>query len=231
MQEILKGLLDLLFPPRCRICNKACSEAICPECIDSFPRVNGSICTKCGKPCHREVNTCRECAGKNIYFLLARSAGDYSGNLKEAIHQLKFRNGKKLAPYLARFAAPYIVDFIDGIDCITFVPLTKYKEAKRGYNQSKLIAEEISKIFNKPICDNLIKIKNIPEQNKLGLAERPKNVKGAFGIKSPITGNMLLIDDVFTTGSTVNECARILKKNGAQNVFVLTIARTVPTGR
>ncbi|MBE0447487.1 MAG: ComF family protein [Actinobacteria bacterium] len=207
------------------------TETVCTECLEGFPKINGSICRKCGKPCQRSVDGCRDCTGKTLHFSLARSGGSYAGSLKEAIHHLKYKNGKKIAPYLAQFVSDCASDLVDNVSAVAFVPLTGYKEAKRGYNQSRLIAEELSLLYNKPLYRDLVKVRNIPEQNKLGLADRSSNVKGAFRAKTQAPGRMLLVDDVYTTGSTVSECALALKKMGASEVFVLTVARTPLDGR
>ncbi len=230
MFSLLKDIFDLVFPPRCRICKKPSADTICADCLASLPRISGSVCKRCGKPTLRDVGECRECAGRRLYFSLARSGGSYTGTLKTAIHELKYKNGKRLAPYLAKFISSDASDIIDAVDYIAFVPLTKLKEARRGYNQSRLIAEELCLDSGKPLFTSLVKIKEIPEQNKLGLDKRTHNVKGAFTVSSSARGKVLLIDDVYTTGSTVNECARQLKKSGASDVFVLTVARTPLVG-
>lgn len=231
INKIISGFLNLLFPPRCRICGRKSDEAICVCCFETLPRINGSICMKCGKPCHRTVDECRECSGKRLHFSLARSGGSYKDGLKKAIHELKYKNGKKLVPHLAKFVSTSASDLIRDADAIAFVPLSKRKEAKRGYNQSKLIADELSLIFNKPMYHGLVKVKEIPEQNKLGLAGRSANVRGAFTATSPIRGKIILIDDVYTTGSTVNECALALRKAGAREICVVTVTRTPLIGR
>jgi len=226
MYETFRSLLDLVFPPKCSLCGISSAEAICSGCLEKFPVINGNICRKCGKPCQRDVDTCRDCAGRTLHFSFARSGGSYTGNLKEAIRHLKYKNGKRIAPYLARFVEGRVSELVNDIDEIAFVPLTRFKEAKRGYNQSWLIAKELSLLYNKPLYSGLVKTKNIPEQNKLGLADRSGNIKGAFMAKTGVSGKVLLIDDVYTTGSTASECALALKKMGASEVFVLTIART-----
>lgn len=223
---MLKYLLDLVFPPKCKICGIRCMNPICDNCLGSFPKIDGGVCDRCGKPCRRDVSECRECTGREFHFLHARSGGIYSGALKDAIHLLKYKNGKALAPYLARFLSNSLSDFIDDVDRIAFVPLTKYKEATRGYNQSRLIAEELAKLHNKPLYTGLLKVKDIQEQNKLGLSDRSSNVKGAFGANLPLSGKIVLVDDVYTTGSTANECALALKQSGASEVLILTVART-----
>ncbi len=234
MVGLFKGLFDLVFPPTCKVCGHQSKQALCDPCLDSFPKINGSICLKCGKPCQREVDGCSECSHKTLYFTRARSGGMYEGSLKEAIHQFKYKNGKRLSPYLARFISKAADEFVEriihDIDIIACVPLSGYKEAKRGYNQSRLIAQELSVLFNRPFHDCLIKTRTTPEQNKLGLADRPRNIKGAFAVKGPLHGKVLLIDDVFTTGNTVSECARVLLDAGVKEVSVLTIARTPLTG-
>lgn len=231
MIELFKGLLDLVFPPTCRVCGRVSKEVLCSDCMGGFPKIDGSICLKCGKPCQRDVDGCRECSHKTLYFSRARSGGMYKGPLKEAIHQLKYKNGKGLSPYLARFISDAAGSLMSAVDATTYVPLSSYKESLRGYNQSRLIAQEISHLFSKPLLSDLVKTHTIPEQNKLGLADRPHNIKGAFAVKNPMSGRLLLIDDVYTTGSTVNECARVLLEAGAEEVFVLTVARTPLEGR
>lgn len=231
MHEVLGSLLNLVFPPRCRLCGTPANDAICAGCIADFPRVTGNICTTCGKPCARAVTACRSCVGKQLHFSRARAAGHYAGVLKEAIRQLKYKNGKRIAPYLARFATECVPGFADGVDGIAFVPLTSRKEAIRGYNQSGLVAQEISRLYDTPLYRGLIKVRNIPEQNKLGLADRARNIKGAFAATTRVSGRILLIDDVYTTGNTVNECALALRRQGASEVRVLTVARTPLEGR
>lgn len=226
MREIFNSLLELLFPSKCHLCGDRSPEPLCESCFTSLPRISGTICAQCGKPYQQAVNRCSECSGKSFSFSQVRSAGLYAGTLKEAIHHLKYKNGKKLAPQLAGIISSCASDIMGDADVVAFVPLTSYKEATRGYNQSKLIAQELARKHDKPLYANLKKIRDIPEQNKLGLSERPGNVRGAFSAVSPVHGNVILIDDVFTTGSTANECALALKNAGASKVFVLTVART-----
>jgi len=223
---LFSGLFELLFPQICKICGCASKEPLCAGCLQAFSRITGAVCERCGKPCVRAVTRCRECSPKRLHFSRARSAGVYTGTLKEAIHSLKYRNGRRIAPYLGRFLDEEAVDLMDDIDSIAFVPLDRVKEAKRGYNQSRLLAEDLSRRYHKPLFTGLIKIRKVPEQHNLGFAERGRNVKGAFRTVAGAAGQVLLIDDVYTTGSTASECAKALKKAGAGGVYVLTIART-----
>jgi competence protein ComFC len=247
---VIHELLKLLFPPQCRVCGKVGANYICESCFNGFPRFKTyNTCRRCGKPLAtgktgmpvnspavisgKTNNTaCRECINKEIYFTTVSSAGSYEGTLKEAIRQLKYKNGKLLAPRLALFMKEAADGFIDRSDFITYVPMTKRKELHRGYNQARLLADELSLMFRKPCRNILLRLKDNEEQNKSSLIARAQNVKGAFEINKRIksiinhTNSILLIDDVFTTGSTVNECARILRETGIPEVHVLTLART-----
>ena len=115
---------------------------------------------------------------------------------------------------------------MDAVDAVAFVPLSKLKESGRGYNQSGLLAKELARRHDKPLYTGLAKVKNIPEQHRLGFARRGENVKGAFRAFGKVPERVLLIDDVYTTGSTASECAGALKQRGAAVVYVLTVART-----
>jgi ComF family protein len=172
---------------------------------------------------------CAKCRNKDIHFASAKSAGIYKGSLKEAIRQLKYKNGKALAPYLAYFMYESIQ--IEPASVITYVPITRRKEANRGYNQSQLIAKELSKLTGLPCSNLLLRLRDNEEQNKSKLSARSSNVAGAFAannrtIRSITDKKVLLIDDVLTTGNTVNECSRILIEAGFKEIHILTLART-----
>lgn len=223
MREIINGLLELIFPSRCRICGSSSQDPICATCFASFPRINRQNST---------TGTATDSARVDCDFDKVRSGGLYSGALKEAIRILKYKNGRRLAPQLADFISESTSDLMADLDAVAYVPLSPSKEARRGYNQSKLIAKELARIFGKPLYTGLAKTKPVAEQNKLGLSERAQNVKGAFCARVPIPGLAIgLVDDVFTTGSTTSECALELKKAGASKVYVLTVAKTPLEGR
>ncbi|HAW60392.1 MAG TPA: ComF family protein [Actinobacteria bacterium] len=229
MGEIFKGLVDLVFPPTCHVCDSFSEQPLCADCFSSFPLIDPPLCRKCGKSCHLVVDECRECRGRRYYFSIARSAGLYEGNLKEAIHSLKYRNGRRLAPIFARLMVEGMEEGLD-IDLVTFVPLSSSKERRRGYNQARLLALEISDLIDKPCIPALIQIKETMDQSKLSPRERRENVRKAFlGVAGvDIRGrSLLLIDDVFTTGATVNECSKALLASGAEDVHVLTLARSL----
>lgn len=226
VRGLLGGLAELVFPQICLVCESASKEPLCESCAGGFSRINGPVCEKCGMPSARPVPGCRECRGKELHFSLARSGGAYTGSLKSAIHSLKYRNGKRLAAYLSFFIDEEASRLMDDVDAVAFVPLSRHKEVERGYNQSRLLAKELGRRHNKPLYTRLAKVKNIPEQHRLGFAGRVDNVKGAFRAFGIVPERILLIDDVYTTGSTASECASALKQRGATVVYVLTVART-----
>lgn len=227
---IASSLLNLLFPPKCCICGHYCEELLCDTCKDTFSLIEGPICAKCGKPCHCEVTSCRECKGRRLYFDVGRSLGFYESNLKEAIHHFKYNNGRKLAVVFADMAQEscHCQREFWAVDLVTYVPSTTAKEIHRGYNQAELFGREVAKRIEKPSIKTLYRVKQTEDQNKLKLEQRRQNVRDAFKAlpKTDLKGSrVLLVDDVYTTGSTINECAKALKKAGARQVNVLTIAR------
>jgi len=228
--QLVKGFLDLIFPPTCFVCGQVTQDPLCSQCVSSFSLIKEPVCEKCGKPCVLEVTACKECSSRRFYFVKARTFGLYEGNLKETIHQFKYQGGKRIAPLLARLIVDKMEPSSFRADLLTWVPLSSRKEASRGYNQAYLLTRGIAKLTGQLSSPTLRLSKETRDQSKLTLPERRRNVKEAF---AAITGinlkneSVLLIDDVFTTGSTVNECSKVLLKAGAGSVVVLTVARSV----
>lgn len=230
MRQLLKGFIDLIYPSGCHICGQASEEPLCSTCLSSLSIIQPPICHKCGKPCHLAVECCRECRSKSFVFETARAVGLYDGNLREAIHKFKYNNGKRLGKIFAQLAVRAVEaerDFLE-VDLVTAVPLNRKKEARRGYNQAQIFAHEVSNLIGKPSLSTLNCLRQTEDQSKLDFGARQKNVKGAFSLqkKTEVRGkSILLVDDVFTTGSTLNECTKVLLVGGSKKVNVLTIAR------
>lgn len=229
--NLVTAFINLIFPPKCSICKVSSEELICPKCLESLPLIEGNICRFCGKPTLYTVNQCRDCRGKRFYFVQARAVWRYNGFGKDLIHAFKYENERRLAPILAEMAFAKITREIF-VDRITWVPLHSSRKAERGYNQSELLAREIGRLSGFIAVPVLKRKRRTEDQNKLPLDKRKDNVKGAFALMADADADVdnnkiLLVDDVYTTGSTVNECSRILKRGGAARVEVLTLARTV----
>ena len=245
IKYIKEGLLNFIFPLDCKICEKPIRESkgysICENCFKTIELIEQPYCIKCGKPListdafkqNREI-LCLDCKRKKYSFEFSRSMGIYHKVLKKCIHLFKYYGEKKLAKPLGKLMVDYLLknnEFENKFDLIIPVPLHKNDLKKRGFNQSVLLGKVIGDYFFIPVEERvLIKKKITPFQVNLSRKEREKNILRAFSVEKPekIKGrNILILDDVFTTGATVEECAKELMKARAKNIFVLTLARTV----
>ncbi len=238
--SILSRLIDLILPPRCAVCGKVMNEdkGICDECISQIDFINHDICYRCGNPHGNIVDKkghklCPGCAGKRRgLFRLSRSAYSYDDFSKKLVLDLKFNDKTDLAPLLAKMMYVAGQDiFAAGVDVIVPVPLHYTRFLKRKYNQSALLAKELSKLTKIPVSYNsLIKKRITKPQVECSGIERIKNLKNAFELtpSQKLSGKrVLLIDDVLTTGSTLAECGRTIKKSKPRSIDTLTIARAL----
>jgi len=224
-----------LFPDdiTCDICGAELKSdrkyRICSECAAKLPRVKERRCYCCGMPLAGEGQYCMRCTDYEMIFRVNRSPLVYSDAAKDLIYRLKFKGQK----YLARTLAEMMIDEYKAeelsAEIIVFVPMTAAEEKKRGFNQSELLARIIGEELGLPVLPALVKNRETPPQKTLSGRERRKNLEGVFAcIFKEIKGRaILLIDDVFTTGATTNECAKVLFEAGADSVEVLTAAVTV----
>lgn len=209
------NLLELVYPNVCGFCNKICKNELCNRCKNKIKKYEINIITK----------------PQNRYFEELISIFKYEGIIREKIIQYKFGDKAYMNNTFAKIILKNekICGLLKKYDIIIPVPIHKKRKAQRGYNQTQLIANKISKCLNIKLCNNvLVKNKNTIAQSKLNKKKRVQNIKGAFKIlnSEKIKGkDILLLDDIYTTGSTANECSKILKKAGAKTVGVLTIAK------
>lgn len=188
---------------------------------------------KCGKPIRdQEQEYCHDCMRTQHYFDRGAALWLHKPPVNQSIYQFKFHNQRNFGKYYAREMMAEYGDVLTGwkIDMIIPIPLHPGKYRKRGYNQAAVLAEEIGKLLGIPAEESVLaRIKKTGPQKKLGPGKRRQNLKGAFLVqgkrKAALRGRtVLLIDDIYTTGSTLDEAARILKKAGAEKVFYLTIS-------
>ena len=225
-KEIFRFLTDLLFPNRCPCCNKFISwnKLICENCISKFPEVKVPICIKCGK-----ADCICNTKPQYDYCIVATY---YDGIIKNGIVNFKLKNGVNFAEYFSKKLAQLLKtnNLSKSIDIVTAVPMTRQKRIERGYNQSEVLAKYISRSLNKPLANNIIKKKNKKlTQHKLTYLERKEFVKGSFIADESydLKGKtVLLCDDVITSGATLNECAKMLRKLGANKVICAVISST-----
>lgn len=211
--KLLKLIEYSIFPRRCELCGEIVEidEERCEYC-ESAKRLSNPI------------------FDITFWFDGLVSPYHYESSVRVGIHRFKYRGYVELAPTFADEMCKSIDMHLFDIpfDFITFVPLTKKKKRKRGYNQAELLAKEIAKKYDLQCVNTLIKTKETKNQQGSSEAERKKNLKNAFNIADvDVKGkNILLVDDVKTTGATLNECSKVLKKNGAERVYAVTIAVT-----
>ncbi len=229
--KLLSFVADILHPHRCTFCQKAISYRnhtfICNECMKNLPYITGKTCALCNRP--REENSLPVCAPclKNRYRVRgAFTPLIYTDSVRRALINMKFYN----KDFFCHSFAFLICDSILRketlpLDFVTFVPISENRFKERGFNQSELIAKECAKILNLPLIDTLNRKNNTPRQSTLSFSERRKNAKNSYSSKDiPLHGNALLIDDIYTTGSTINACASLLLKMGCENVYISAVA-------
>ncbi len=237
------ALVSLIFPGGCRICDKLLPDArrvpICDECISSFERVPSIACDICARPLpgligkEGEQRLCSACRDKTYAFDRARRYAVYVGPLVQAILLLKFEQIEPLGNWFADRLAELTLSEGDALaaDVVVPVPLHRDRERERGYNQAALISKPLAKRLRLPHkAVLLVRTRARPDKRILSLEERWESVRGAFATcpGSQVDNlRVLLVDDVLTTGATLDACARALQEAGAKSVIGLTVARAV----
>jgi ComF family protein len=230
-------MFDLLYPRNCSLCGAASPEPmkyICWDCLSDTPKVEAPFCALCGDPVAGDIQhdyTCFACARETPAFDRARSAVRYEGAAGEALRALKYNQALWVADDLAAwlFACVQAEYPGTGFDLITSVPLFSSRRRARGFNQSALLGEALGRRLRIPFRERLLRrIRPSVSQTGLTAPQRAANVCGAFRVgwfARPAGLRILLVDDVMTTGATVNACAKALKQGGAASVHVVTVAR------
>ena len=226
----LKGLaLDFLFPPRCVSCGRG-GDFICASCRRSLIRITPPLCPRCGLPQPGGV-LCPGCLRWQAEIDGIRSPFRFEGVIRQAVHQLKYQNLRALAAPLAGWLGEYFQSNAMPAEVLAPVPLHPKRLRERGYNQAKLLAEELGRLINLPVAaDCLIREKPTPPQARSStVEERRRNVAGAFACRDRrLEGQqVLLIDDVCTSGATLDAAAAAVKAAGAATVWGLALAREI----
>lgn len=235
---MIRWLLNLFLSKRCFVCGRELpmkeNGFCCPACepLVEVSRIGPKRCEKCGRGLNYlyQSTLCHSCCAHSYAFDGAVSVFYYEGHIKDAVRRMKF--AKK--PYLTAVFSHYISSVLpsEHFDYMVYPPVNRTTFYKRGYNQSELMAKELSKRTGIPVLDNALhKEKQNEVQSRMRGKERFRNVSGAFSVAPKAAKQMdgkrlLLIDDVFTTGATASECAKMLKKQKASFVFVATAAST-----
>ncbi|MFV0337820.1 MAG: ComF family protein [Chthoniobacterales bacterium] len=234
-RDFSNAALELLFPAHCALCRRATgvNVKICHHCEKELPRISGTQCEVCSHPfasTHSHL-ICPNCVEQNFGFVCCLAPMQAHGPVRELIHRFKYAK----SPHLAEVIASWMLPLIDDsrlknikIDALVPVPLHKKRLRERGYNQAELLANHLSEAWKIQLVHALRRSRNTETQTHFDRARRMENLRNAFDFvhNEPSTKkNLMLIDDVFTTGSTLNECAHTLLQNGVAGVWAMTAAR------
>lgn len=246
----LRGLLDVVLPPRCMACGALVSAPglFCPDCWASLGFLDGPACVQCGLPFespadgHAEGHNntadgglkCGACLADPPAFARARAVWRYDGAARATIVAFKHGDRPEQARHLAPALARAVAGLLDVADLVVVpVPLHRGRIWRRGYNQAALLARALARLVRRPVVlDALLRVRATPPQQGLDRAARRANVRRAFAVNPSRTVHVrgrtvLLVDDVMTTGATLDACATALLKAGAREVRVATLARVV----
>ncbi|OFW56573.1 MAG: hypothetical protein A2V52_08305 [Actinobacteria bacterium RBG_19FT_COMBO_54_7] len=230
---IKASIYELFFPTRCAGCGVSSGRFLCPECNSVFPLINGPACLRCGKPTIYEVEDCLECRDRIRYLDRTAALAVYEEPMRAAIHKLKYGNGWRLARPLGAMAGVRLAPLLQSSKpVVTFVPMNKRKRRARGYDHAEKLAENIAMSLGLSSARLLLRIRATKAQAGLSHKARRQNVRGAFElVGEPLSGqDIILVDDILTTGYTLSECAGVLKKGGAGEVIACVLARDLISG-
>jgi competence protein ComFC len=243
LRRLCSGALDLLFPAVCHACGTgiAGDRSLCEVCEGAIPPLESPFCLRCAEPFDGLIETdfeCPNCRNLDFAFEFARPAIANHPVVLDMIHQLKYQRRIYLAPELGRLATrpfgedPRLLEALDGKWPLIPVPLHRRRKLWRHFNQAEEIALPMSRLTGLPLLKGLVRRRGTDSQTRLSRAQRLQNLRGAFDISragraffKDRPAGALLVDDVFTTGATTGECARILRREGVQKVVVVTVMR------
>ena len=229
LSRLVEGTADFFFPKQCVGCGKV-GSFLCSSCKGKLSWLLSPICTKCGKPEASDI-VCPNCWQGKTEIDGIRSPFLFENVMRKAIHQLKYHNLKAISSCLAQFLADYLAANPLPGEILVPVPLHPKRLKQRGYNQSSLLAREVGKLVNMEVVEScLIRVKEAqPQARTTNVEQRRKNVSDAFICRDETVNNkhIILIDDVCTSGATLEACAGTLKNKGAISVWGLTLAREI----
>lgn len=231
MKAVFQKILVLLYPNRCPVCDRIVQDTlICPACVGRLRYISQPFCYRCGKPvAHDAQEYCPDCAGKKHEFEQGRTVFLYQGPMRGILYRYKYGNRRDYTEFLAREAASRYGEWVRRlhVDVVVPIPLSKKRLRRRGYNQADLFARRFSELCGlKYDAGLLVRIRNTVPQKQLSVQERKNNLKNAFKMSRNVVNlkRILLIDDIYTTGSTIDAAALALKQAGVRDVFSLCIS-------
>lgn len=217
-------MLDVLLPRRCAICTRP-GRSLCEGCASQLVRLVPPVCERCGSPGAWAVRRCAECVGRRLGFATARAAILYDDRARLLVRAWKERGLRDLGPVAAELVTAVVAR--PAADAVAFVPGDRDRGLKRGHSTPERLAFELAALWSLPPQPLLVRLRSTAPQRGLGVRERRRNVAGAFGVAARPPARVVLVDDVYTTGSTASACATALRSAGASRVDVVSFARAV----
>ena len=224
--------MSVLYPQRCPVCDTLTgkrSVACCPSCEKKLPYIRGARCFQCGKPvASGEEEYCMDCQNRQHDFTQGISLWSYDADIRQAMYRFKYRNRREYAVYFARELIRRNGNMMTDwhTQAIIPVPIHKTRRKQRGFNQAELLAKELGRYLDLPVLtETVVRIRNTKPQKELNDKDRQKNLKSAFKINknSVKLKKVILVDDIYTTGATVDVIARLLKRQGVVEIYVVTV--------
>ena len=234
MKKVTNGkevLYSIFFPRRCPICDEALvyGKDICEKCERGLPYIGEPSCKKCGKQLLDERSEyCPDCSRKVHYYKQGKSIFSYTKGLKRSMYRFKYAGRREYGEFYARIAKERVQGWIvrHGIEVIVPIPMHRHKQRKRGYNQAEVFAKSLGRYLELPVDAGVVRrIKNTIPQKELNDKQRKDNLKGAFQLRTNIVEyrKILLVDDIYTTGTTVDAVARCFLEAGIEEIYFLTV--------
>ncbi|HOO27358.1 MAG TPA: ComF family protein [Lachnospiraceae bacterium] len=233
IKKIYEYLVDLLFPPRCPVCHEIVlpkGEKVCPKCRSRLYYVKEPYCMKCGKPLKNdEKEFCGDCERRAHFFTEGRAVFVYDETMRKSIYQFKYGGRQEYAGFYGEEIEKKLGGIIRrwNADVLIPIPLHKSRQKNRGYNQAELIAGELEKRVGIPVVQNLlVRVKKTAAQKNLNALERENNLKKAFKIKQNDVklNSVILIDDIYTTGCTIDTAAKCLREAGIKKIYYIVLS-------
>jgi predicted amidophosphoribosyltransferase len=203
----------------------ASGEELCAGCREGLPLLRPPLCERCGAPTAWPVRRCRECSGRRLAFASARAAVEYDERVRRLVAGWKERGLRRLSAQVADIVVASVER--PHVAALTFVPPDRERVLKRGHHPAERLARELGERWELPAAPLLGRTRAVPHQRGLSLADRRRNVAGAFSPTAKSPARVALVDDVYTSGATANAAASALRKGGARRVEVVTFARVV----
>lgn len=233
INNILKKIIDILYPRRCPVCDKVLESAslkLCPGCRKKLVYVKEPKCRRCGRQLLEDERECCEgCTDKKLYFKRGVTLFLYNDAVRKSIYRFKYANRREYSAFYGEEICRHLGNEIEGFhaDALIPVPLHKKRMRKRGYNQAELLAVEIGRRMKLPVQSRiLVRERNTKALKIMTRAERENNLKKAFKIRENDVklDTVIVVDDILTTGSTINEVSKVLKENGIGNIYFVALA-------